>query len=381
MAKRIVKNQSNLIGLQTGLSMIELLVALGLGLLISAAVTQVFLSSRQTERLEQALSQVQDTGRFALDLMVSDLQRIGYLGCNTPQYLDEYNADQTTNIFIIANDTGLNSGTFSQEALAGFENTGGGILTPTPPSVLKTYLDADTLLTSRGVANSDVLSFYFGKEEPNTTLAADHSAASNNAIQITNNSACMMQGDLFMLTNCSATTIARISNTLTPACSSTTTNLQYAVTHNSTATIDPEYLMSNSKFMSMIRVNYYVGDTGRTDRSNRPIRALYRRVNNSAAQEVIDGVESLQIEYGELIEGTSNTRFVKANTAGLDMGRVISLRIGILVRGTENVLDNTDTTTYEMPGQDIGSASTVAHAGGKVLRRAFITTVQLRNRT
>ncbi|MCO6705108.1 PilW family protein, partial [Streptomyces sp. CHB9.2] len=52
---------------QKGLSIIELMIALLLGLLLMGGVMQVFLSSRQTYQTNSALSQVQESGRFALD--------------------------------------------------------------------------------------------------------------------------------------------------------------------------------------------------------------------------------------------------------------------------------------------------------------------------
>jgi type IV pilus assembly protein PilW len=368
------------------LSLVELLVALGVGLLLTAAVSQIFLSSRQTERLQDAMSQVQDNGRFALDLIVSDLQQVGYMACNTPWYFSEIDLstdsstsqDQAGTVTLIAKNSSIKQDNFSRMALAGFEYDGSGSLSPTPDSALKTYLDSDNNLATNGVSGSDVVSFYFGVEDGTMKLKEDHAGGSS-PIKITNNLACMNKDDLLLITNCNQTTIARITNDLTPECSSSETTLEYSASGNSPATIAEPYEARNTWTTHLMQVTYYVADTGRTDASNRPITALFRRANNGAAQEIVEGIESLQFEYGERLPD-GNTRFVKASDAGVDMGRVSTIKVGLLVRSNSNVLDSDDEKTYALPGQDIANTGSVAHSGGRVLRRAFVTTVKLRNR-
>jgi type IV pilus assembly protein PilW len=387
MLPYLSKNTVKTLRHQCGLSLIELMVALGLGLLLTAAVSQIFLSSRKTETLQDAMSQVQDSGRFALDLIVSDLQRVGYMACNTPWYSSEIDLkinsinakEQEETVQVIATGSSIKGANFSRQALAGFEYSGSGVLLPAPNNTeLQSYLASDTTLTTKGVVSSDVLSFYYGVEDSAMRLAEEHDPG-NSPIKITNNNACMNQGDIFLITNCQKTTIARITNTLTPECSGATTTLEYSSSGNNPATIDETYLVNETSVTNLTQINYFVGNTGRTDSNGNAITALYRRINNNAAQEVIEGIESLQIEYGERLPN-GNTRFVKATESGLDMGRVFSVRIGLLIRSRSNAFDSNDSKTYVLPGQNIASTGTVKHAGGKYLRRAFITTVKLRNR-
>lgn len=55
--------------------MLELMIAIGLGLLIIAAGIQVFLSSTQSMRLQQSSANVQNSGLFGLDYLVRDIRR------------------------------------------------------------------------------------------------------------------------------------------------------------------------------------------------------------------------------------------------------------------------------------------------------------------
>lgn len=72
-------NQSpSLIQSQRGLTLIEIMVALVLSLFLIAGVIQLFLGSKQTYRFHDALSRLQENGRFALDSMTRDIRMAGF---------------------------------------------------------------------------------------------------------------------------------------------------------------------------------------------------------------------------------------------------------------------------------------------------------------
>lgn len=63
---------------QQGLSLIELMISITLGLVLMGAATQVMLSNNQTYRLNDDISRIQENGRIALDILVRDLRMGGY---------------------------------------------------------------------------------------------------------------------------------------------------------------------------------------------------------------------------------------------------------------------------------------------------------------
>jgi type IV pilus assembly protein PilW len=63
---------------QAGLSLIELMISITLGLILMAAATQSMLSTKQTYEVNDDLSRTQENGRLALSLMVKDLRMAGY---------------------------------------------------------------------------------------------------------------------------------------------------------------------------------------------------------------------------------------------------------------------------------------------------------------
>lgn len=64
---------------QLGLTVVELLVALVLSLLLLTGIIQVFLASKQTYATNEAMSVLQENGRFALEFIARSVRMGGYL--------------------------------------------------------------------------------------------------------------------------------------------------------------------------------------------------------------------------------------------------------------------------------------------------------------
>ncbi|HAT28785.1 MAG TPA: pilus assembly protein PilW, partial [Gammaproteobacteria bacterium] len=60
-----------------GLSLIELLIAMALGLTLSAVVVQVYVSATVTERSQDARLRLQENGRFALNFLSQEIRMGG----------------------------------------------------------------------------------------------------------------------------------------------------------------------------------------------------------------------------------------------------------------------------------------------------------------
>lgn len=74
----MMKLRKQLYQQQTGFSLIELMVAMMLGVILIMGVFSVVLGSSQTYRLQDAMFRAQESGRFALTMMVSDLRQAGF---------------------------------------------------------------------------------------------------------------------------------------------------------------------------------------------------------------------------------------------------------------------------------------------------------------
>lgn len=66
---------------EAGLSLIELMIAIALGVLLILGIVQVFGTTRAVYQTASGLSRVQESGRFALDFLKRDLRMVGQWGC------------------------------------------------------------------------------------------------------------------------------------------------------------------------------------------------------------------------------------------------------------------------------------------------------------
>ncbi len=65
---------------QQGFSMLELMVAMVLGLIVTLAAAQIFTANLRSSETQKVMTEVQESGRYALQMLASDLRRAG-----TPQ--------------------------------------------------------------------------------------------------------------------------------------------------------------------------------------------------------------------------------------------------------------------------------------------------------
>ena len=70
---------------QKGLSLIELLIAMLLGLMLTAGALQMMLTSQEIYQTTDTLSRIQENGRFALNFLAKDFRMAGY---NTTEKAD-----------------------------------------------------------------------------------------------------------------------------------------------------------------------------------------------------------------------------------------------------------------------------------------------------
>ena len=66
---------------QVGLSLIEIMIALLIGAFLLGGVLQIFIGSKQTYRMQENLSRLQENGRFAMGFLATDISMSGYREC------------------------------------------------------------------------------------------------------------------------------------------------------------------------------------------------------------------------------------------------------------------------------------------------------------
>ena len=95
---------------------------------------------------------------------------------------------------------------------------------------------------------------------------------------------------------------------------------------------------------------------------------------NNNTQVLIPGVENMQILYGEDLDGNGTAdRYVPSNYVSLDMSRVVSVRVSLLLISSDPVQILTGSKTFNLIGQTYTPTNT------KYLRNQVSFTVTLRN--
>lgn len=80
MMEKMINNQKYTRLSQSGMSLVELMIALLIGLLLSAAIITVYLSNKKTFWDSEAAASLQENSRFAMKLITQDLRLAGYYG-------------------------------------------------------------------------------------------------------------------------------------------------------------------------------------------------------------------------------------------------------------------------------------------------------------
>lgn len=339
---------------QSGFSLIELLVATVIGLVLLSGIYQVFLSSDTGYRYNEQLARLQENGRFVLDLITRDIRLAGYLGCG----------DQVLDTNLLNNPTAdLNS--FSQ-GLTGYEATSATAWDQTPDATITLPLGGSDILTVRGALMSKPMATSQEKLATSTSASLD-------SIDIADN-------DILLISDCSYRAVFQVTG------NNGATTPPLVVNHaatgsspgNATDTI-PHTFPNGSDVFKMQSVSYYV----RLNPDDEP--TLYRRLSNSAgAEQMIEGVENLQILYGEDTDGDRNVDVYQAANLVADWNDVVAVRIGLLLRSPGEIAKKPlDTATYLVNRTTIdpmGNGTVAAPMNDKRMRQVFVTTVGLRNR-
>ena len=94
---------------QTGMTLIEIMIALLIGAFLLGGVLQIFSGSQQTYRMQENLSRLQENGRFALDFLAHDIRMAGYWGCLSPNSPNIDIAGADNNVGVANIDDGTDS--------------------------------------------------------------------------------------------------------------------------------------------------------------------------------------------------------------------------------------------------------------------------------
>ncbi len=334
---------------QRGIGLIELLISITIGLFFVAGALQIFLSSKQSFNLQNGMSRLQENARVALEMMAYDVRMAGFLGCfsrNIPIKNTLNSTDHAVNIGTSLEGyeaTSLNS--WASEVAVGLDalpddvdedNVAGG----TDILVIRRVVD-------KGIRIAKAMPF----------PSAD--------IKIVTPAGDMPIGDedIVLLSDCQKAAVFQITNLTVGG--SGVSNVVHNAGGSSTPgnytkllTDDGSVYDTDASLFAMTTQIFFVAPGIGVNNQGDIQNALWRKVGNLPPEELVSGVENMQILYGEdLDQDFVPNHYVAANQV-LDMSQVISVRIELTINSFDRAANTAD----------------------GFIRKTFVKTVTLRNR-
>ena len=358
-------------GAQLGLTLIEMMVSITIGLLVVGAVTYLYIGSKGAYRGNEALARIQDAGRFALDSITRDVRRAGALGCSSAVSVAGQGAPITVNV--IAPGLGV-----QPVPIQGFEPSQYQPL-PLPTSAWPSGWTPPTGSGTPTYWGGDVLQLQIATGVPVRVTAEDTTAGT---ITIANNTVPNGSGAYFkannyaVLGNCSAAAIFRVFGSPSAGASAVVSYASAPVP----LTTSGQFSLAADTYPTVQhydQVTYYIGQAY----ANAP-PALYRySLSSGQAEELVGNVEDMDVVYGIGTNGAITT-YKKPGTPmnAADFANVISVRVSLIAVGDQQGAAPVAQTLL-FHGTDGTPLTPVAQAAPDTkLRQVFNTTAALRDR-
>jgi len=365
-----------------GFSLVELMVALTLSLILVAGAMSVLYSTKLTSAENERVARIQEAGRTAFELMMQDARAAGYMGCTHP-HLNTATIPPTSNV-----NSGLTSATLMWNFLQpvyGFEATGGAwnptldaaipASNPTPA----TGSDILVLRTARPGAPTFRTNAVFGS---NAVIPVDRDP----------NSPLLTAGTTAIISDCNNAAIFAVTDFTAAGSTATIAHAAGGTPANASDFLaPPAYSFAIGSTVQPVQtVVYYIASCqapvdGVICKAVTP-PALWQITGGGTPQELIQGVEAMQLRYG--VDSTNNPNMLAdkymtadAVDASAYWGNVVSVNMAILVRSVDEYGTEKDKKVYPLLGGAAGGGASFGPFNDRRNRSVFTTTITLRNDT
>lgn len=350
---------------QGGVSLIELMIALSIGLLVVGAATTAMVASSRSSQAGVALAELQGRARIALDELALGIRSAGYIGC--------------------AGSIGALPAIPLRQAVAGSAPTdwqpvngfsvSAGSWSPAHPVGYRAPLSGPGV----PVAGSDALLLEGGARR-GVPLADTLSDVSR--IEIGSAYPGLERGALGLIADCSKAEGFHIESTAAIADGAVALTMRAPLGNR--FTIDPRH-PSSVRVMPYRRALYYVGETTRQTGRGEPVRALYEHLHpfqDTTPVELASGVEALVIRYRQRAPGGGVSER-GAVDVGFDPERIIGVRLALLISAPAHVEGQDAPDRFQLAGVSVRAGATSGAIGfpdDERIRRVFERTETVRNR-
>lgn len=336
---------------QRGVSLIELMVSITIGLILMAGVLSIFFSSKVTYFANEKTARLQENGRVALDLITHDVRSAGYMGCARAVPFTSTLNSSTSLLWNYA------------IPLQGFESSGTGTWSPA--------LAAGTL-NPAPINDSDVL-VVRALERDGISRRVQLDLADPTASPQVLSTTAVANGTIMLITDCQAASVFQLTGYTAGAPATLSHALGGSTPGNQTIDLGWQY-RTGSRVTPMQTFIYYV--------ANDPVSgepALYRQTGaTQPADLLIEGVQALQVSYAEDTNGDRIADVHRPASAVGNWDDVLSVTLAMLIRSVEQGTD-VDAKTYQLLPTAVGG-KLINPVDDRRMRMVFTTTIALRNR-
>lgn len=345
-------------GCGRGMTLVELMIGLAIGLFMTAVMGTIYVGSKTTFQSQESISRIQENGRFAIDMIGTDLRMSGFRGC-----LGQSTTTPFVNTLNSATDGRYN---YAQPVLGSRYTSGAW------SPVLDSNLTAG--LTAAGATpstNSDVL--VVRRPVGNGWALTAGMTSGTSALTITANSN-FAKSDILMVADCAGAAVLQATND-SPG---TGGSIQHV---NGTPGVSPgvstnslgRAFLQDAVIWRMQTLVYAIGPSARRSGQLALWQAAIPSYGGPAAQELVTGVERMAITFGEDTNGDQSADQFHTPGNVANWAQVTSARIELLLAGPDGAVTTTP-QTYTFNG-------TSTTASDRRMRAVMSTTITLRNAT
>ena len=369
-------------GNSKGLSLIELLIAMVLGLTLTTGVVQIYMGSNTTERDREARQQMQENGRFGMNFLSREIRMAGYMGCSGS--IDPADVNSTLAGGVPASFqpmAGIQGWEADGTDPGTINNSANNVAVVSSATAEWATTAGNVASTFNAVPNSDIVRVWSATTLPGT-IESINPAASPVVVTYPTD---LNPGDFVMLSDCEHADIVQVCQKSQGAPGSGLENLILSSSCAPGNLVNPTITTeAGGEAIKLQGTVFYVGKRGDVA-SNPP--ALFRRQlavdgTAGAAEELIEGIESMQLLYGVNLDGDARNTVDSYLVADLvpDWSNVISVRVSLLMQSIEDgTVPAPQAYSFDGVSYDGGGGNGALPADDRV-RRVFTSTISLRNR-
>lgn len=345
---------------QSGFSLLEMLLAMALGLIVVTGIVQLFIGNSQSANIINGQARLQENARFAFEFISTAARRAGYFGCirddqtrvwgliGTPAQLPEYNID---------------------ESVGGFDANGDGTWTPSTlslPGGTPGNTNAGNGINLADLEPSSDIVVFRNLRQPTQRLTVTTQPLDDAVISAPGGDPGFDQDDIVMIADCEQAAVFRVTNVV-PAGDEAT--LENAVNSGGTspffqnaALITPpagpqvnftksflgRSYGTDSVVGAVESTYFFIAPSLRQNNVGDTPLSLWQKVGMAAPVELIQGVENMQILYGvdtTLTDDVANPNQYVVAAGVPDARQVVSVRVTLTVNSIDQVTDDNATLT------------------------------------